>query len=85
MDEQLLQTMTAQILRRVRGTETNSPPPPTSLPLGSAPDLPHPSQERFAPLPGDLNELLEFLQAKACLFETDKPCDQCDRCQTRGF
>lgn len=50
-------------------------------------DLPisqHPTQQRLN-INSSLNEFVEFLQSQPCHMEKDKPCDQCDICNTLGF
>jgi hypothetical protein len=42
----------------------------------------HPSRERFQE---PLNEFLDFIQVKQCTMEKNKPCDQCDICNSLGF
>lgn len=47
----------------------------------------HPSQQKFdvAEASVTLGELLEFVEAKACTIEKNKPCDQCGMCRSLGF
>ncbi len=47
----------------------------------------HPSQQKFniAEASITLGELLEFVEAKACTIEKNKPCDQCGMCRSLGF
>ena len=47
----------------------------------------HPSRHQFniqeASLPAA--DLIEFLDAKLCTIEKNKPCDQCGMCKSLGF
>jgi hypothetical protein len=46
----------------------------------------HPSQERFGVEEAVVTELVDFFEKeKACSLETDKPCDHCEMCSSRGF
>ena len=47
----------------------------------------HPSRQTFnvAEASVTLGELLEFVEAKACTIEKNKPCDQCGMCRSLGF
>lgn len=47
----------------------------------------HPSQQKFniAEASVTLGDLLEFVEAKACTIEKNKPCDQCGMCRSLGF
>src|SRR5262245_49976112 len=47
----------------------------------------HPSQQKFniAEASVTLSDLLEFVEAKACTIEHNKPCDQCGMCRSLGF
>ena len=46
----------------------------------------HPSQERFGVEEAVVSELVDFFEKeKACSLETDKPCDHCEMCSSRGF
>src|SRR5262245_6071606 len=58
---------------------------PAHLTILSLQPIQHPSQQRFKA--GDaLNEFIEFLQHnKQCTMEKNKPCDNCDICNTLGF
>ena len=72
--------------------ETPAPPTPNAPASYSAPwtgvtyDA-HPSRHQFniqeAALPAA--DLLEFIGAKLCTIETNKPCDQCGMCKSLGF
>jgi hypothetical protein len=44
----------------------------------------HPSRERIR-TNEELGDFIEFLQNKQCTMEKNKPCDQCDICNTLGF
>lgn len=46
----------------------------------------HPSQEKFKLIEEMVDEIIHNQQIqKACLFETNKPCDNCSMCNSRGF
>ena len=47
----------------------------------------HPSQQKLniAEASVTLGDLLEFVEAKACTIEKNKPCDQCGMCRSLGF
>lgn len=47
----------------------------------------HPSQQKFniSEATVTLGDLLEFVEAKACTIEKNKPCDQCGMCRSLGF
>lgn len=46
----------------------------------------HPSQERFGVEEAVVSELVDFFEKeKACSLETNKPCDHCVMCSSRGF
>lgn len=52
--------------------------------LASLPVIQHPSQQRLS-TSDQLTDFIEFLQTKPCRMEKDKPCDNCDICNTLGF
>ena len=47
----------------------------------------HASQQKFniSEASVTLGDLLEFVEAKACTIEKNKPCDQCGMCRSLGF
>ncbi|HMV85742.1 MAG TPA: hypothetical protein PKA34_21765 [Blastocatellia bacterium] len=47
----------------------------------------HPSRQKFDVTEASvtIGELLEFVEAKACTIEKNKPCDQCAMCRSLGF
>jgi len=47
----------------------------------------HPSQEKFAVLEAVADQIIEGLKnEKACSFEpSERPCDHCSMCSSRGF
>jgi hypothetical protein len=46
----------------------------------------HPSQEKLKFIEELVDEIIVNQQIqKACLFETNKPCDNCSMCNSRGF
>lgn len=46
----------------------------------------HPSQEKLKFIEDFVDEIIVNHQIqKACLFETNKPCDNCSMCNSRGF
>jgi hypothetical protein len=46
----------------------------------------HPSQEKIKFIEELVDEIIVNQQIqKACLFETNKPCDNCSMCNSRGF
>ncbi len=46
----------------------------------------HPSQVKFQMIEELVDEIIVNQQIqKACLFETNKPCDNCSMCNSRGF
>lgn len=46
----------------------------------------HPSQEKFKFIEELVDEIIVNQQLqKACLFEANKPCDNCLMCNSRGF
>jgi hypothetical protein len=50
------------------------------------PQLLHPSQEKIKFIEELVDEIIVNQQIhKACLFETNKPCDNCSMCNSRGF
>ena len=52
---------------------------PNSKPL-------HPSQEKLQFIEELVDQIIVNQQIeKACLFETNKPCDNCSMCNSRGF
>jgi hypothetical protein len=67
--------------------------PPRPAPLTHSPWLAgvnasaaHPSQERFGVEEAVVSELVDYFEKeKACSLETDKPCDHCVMCSSRGF
>lgn len=52
----------------------------------STPKLQHPSLEKMRIIEEIVEELFSNGQIeKACMFETNKPCDNCSMCNSRGF
>lgn len=48
--------------------------------------LMHPSQEKFGVEEAVVSELVDFFEKeRACSLETNKPCDHCSMCSSRGF
>ncbi len=46
----------------------------------------HPSQEKFQLIEDLVDQIIVNQQIeKACMFETNKPCDNCSMCNSRGF
>ena len=46
----------------------------------------HPSQEKFQLIEELVDQIIVNQQIeKACMFETNKPCDNCSMCNSRGF
>ncbi len=46
----------------------------------------HPSQQKLTLIEELVDEIIINQQIeKACLFETNKPCDNCSMCNSRGF
>jgi hypothetical protein len=46
----------------------------------------HPSQQKFNFIEELVDEIIVNQKIeKACLFETNKPCDNCSMCNSRGF
>ena len=67
---------------------TTKPAPPEYLaPWTGVSYEAHASQQKFniAEASVTLGDLLEFVEAKACTIEKNKPCDQCGMCRSLGF
>jgi hypothetical protein len=46
----------------------------------------HPSQDKFILIEELVDEIIVNQKIeKACMFETNKPCDNCSMCNSRGF
>ena len=58
-----------------------------SSPPQAVPQLPHPSQEKFAVIEAFADEIIAGMkQEKTCTFEPNgRPCDHCSMCSSRGF
>ena len=75
-----LETSIAELSARLDKLESDR-----SMPHVAA-QLEHPSQQKFAVAEAMADEIFAGLQTeKACTFETNKPCDHCSMCNSRGF
>ncbi|MBX7169891.1 MAG: hypothetical protein K1X72_02965 [Pyrinomonadaceae bacterium] len=84
-DSAFLRESLAKINSRLDKIETQLATP---IPQNTNPKLPsiHPSQEKLRIIEEIVEELFSNGQMqKACLFETNKPCDNCSMCNSRGF
>ncbi len=83
-DSTFLRESLAKINSRLDTIEaklTKNPQPKLSNPQSL-----HPSQEKLRIIEEIVEELFSNGQMqKACLFETNKPCDNCSMCNSRGF
>ena len=93
--ERKLARIEAKVSGEVIPTSTGSPQTASTrpIPITHSPWLAgvnatalHPSQERFGVEEAVVSELVDFFEKeKACSLETDKPCDHCALCSSRGF
>ncbi|MEW5975112.1 MAG: hypothetical protein AB1898_04815 [Acidobacteriota bacterium] len=97
--EALIEQIVRRVLHRLEeeGSLLPSAPQP-DLPVPAASGLddlyrqyreryahPCPSQERLVPVPQPNESLHEWIHPSTCIYEVHRPCDDCGRCQMRGF
>jgi hypothetical protein len=68
-------------------SEPDQPPPAYFAPWTSAEYAAHPSQQQFdiAEARSGTSDLLELIEAQACIIEEKRPCDHCGMCRRLGF
>jgi hypothetical protein len=81
-DDSLQQTLT-KINARLDSIESQLLNP---RPYTLNPNSIHPSQQKFSFIEELVDEIIVNQKIeKACMFETNKPCDNCSMCNSRGF
>lgn len=82
-DEELIEEVAANVLRRIGRFGLRAPWTGLALPPAV-----HPSQEQFAisEAAENVRELIDYFEAQQqCTIEPGKPCDHCVQCRSLGF